>query len=67
MEKITAVVVTYNRKELLKRTIECLRSQTRTLDSIIVVNNSSTDGTAEIAEKAGAIVKHEYQQGMKTD
>ncbi len=47
MEKITAVVVTYNRKELLKRTIECLRSQTRKLDSIIVVNNSSTDGTAE--------------------
>lgn len=44
---ITAVVVTYNRKELLIRCIEHLRRQTVSLDSIIVVNNGSTDGTAE--------------------
>ena len=36
---ITAVVVTYNRLQLLKRTIECLRKQTIKLDNIIVVNN----------------------------
>ena len=45
MEKITAVVVTYNRKELLMKTINALRNQTRALESIIVVNNGSTDGT----------------------
>lgn len=44
---ITAVVVTYNRKELLIRCIEHLRKQAVKLDSIIVVNNGSTDGTAE--------------------
>ena len=46
-EMITAVVVTYNRRELLMRCIEHLRKQTVRLDNIIVVNNGSTDGTAE--------------------
>lgn len=45
MKNITAVVVTYNRRELLIRCIEHLRQQTVNLDSIIVVNNGSTDGT----------------------
>ena len=44
---ITAVVVTYNRQKLLIRCIEHLRQQTVRLDNIIVVNNGSTDGTAE--------------------
>ncbi len=43
--KIAAVVVTFNRLELLKKVIASLRNQTRKLDAIIVVNNSSTDGT----------------------
>lgn len=47
MEKITAVVVTYNRLNLLKKVISNLKSQTRKLDNIIVVNNGSTDGTKE--------------------
>ena len=45
--KIAAVVVTYNRLELLKKCVSALRNQTRKLDEIIVVNNSSTDGTYE--------------------
>lgn len=44
---ITAVVVTYNRLELLKKGIDCLRAQQRPLDMIVVVNNGSTDGTHE--------------------
>ena len=43
---ITAVVVTFNRKELLQKTISCLRGQEQ-LTSILVVNNGSTDGTHE--------------------
>ncbi len=42
-----AVVVTYNRIELLKRCINALRNQTFILDQILVVNNSSDDGTEE--------------------
>jgi len=45
--KIFAFVVTYNRLELLKNTIECLRNQTQIIDSLFVVNNGSTDGTFE--------------------
>jgi GT2 family glycosyltransferase len=47
MKDITAVVVTYNRKELLIRCINSLRKQTVRLNDIIVVNNGSTDGTKE--------------------
>ena len=47
MEKVIAVIVTYNRKALLSDCIDALRSQTRQLDSILVVNNGSTDGTEE--------------------
>lgn len=45
--KIAAVVVTFNRLELLKRSIDALRAQTRPLDEIIVVNNGSSDGTLD--------------------
>lgn len=43
--KVIAVVVTYNRRELLKRNITCLRENHP--HAIIVVNNGSTDGTGE--------------------
>lgn len=50
--KITAVVVTYNRVELLEQCLLALQGQTRALDEIIIVNNASTDGTSEmLAEK----------------
>lgn len=45
--KIAAVVVTYNRLELLKKCVEAIRNQSRKLDEIIVINNSSSDGTLE--------------------
>lgn len=45
--KIAAVVVTYNRLTLLQECVQSLRNQTRKLDEIIIVNNSSTDGTLE--------------------
>lgn len=45
--KIAAVIVTYNRLALLQECIASLRNQTRKLDEIIVVNNSSIDGTLD--------------------
>lgn len=47
MSKITAVVVTYNRKELLIECIDALVNQTLELEKIIIVNNNSNDGTTE--------------------
>jgi len=45
MEKVIAVVVTYNRQVLLAECIEALRNQTRTIDKILVINNGSNDNT----------------------
>lgn len=47
MDKVVAVVVTYNRVQLLSQCITALRNQTREIDQILVVNNGSTDGTEE--------------------
>lgn len=38
-------------------------SDQRLIDDLIVVNNGSTDGTAEIAKRAGANVFSEFRQG----
>jgi GT2 family glycosyltransferase len=50
-EKIAAVVVTYNRKKLLQECLDSLLKQTKPLDSIIIMNNASTDGTEEMLRK----------------
>jgi rhamnopyranosyl-N-acetylglucosaminyl-diphospho-decaprenol beta-1,3/1,4-galactofuranosyltransferase len=47
MEKAIAVVVSYNRQQLLSECIDALRNQTQKLDTILVVNNGSTDNTEE--------------------
>ncbi|MCL5031032.1 MAG: glycosyltransferase [Bacteroidetes bacterium] len=43
--KIAAVIVTYNRLQLLKECIDSIRRQTFLPNEIIVINNSSTDDT----------------------
>lgn len=48
--KIASIVITYNRLELLKKVISGIKNQTKMPDRIIVVNNSSTDGTSEWLE-----------------
>lgn len=50
--KIAAVVVTFNRLDMLKDTIKALQVQT-IAPQIIVVNNGSTDGTTEYLKKLG--------------
>lgn len=43
--RIAAILVTYNRVELLKRAVAAIESQSRTPDLLIIVNNASTDET----------------------
>ena len=43
--KITAVVVTYNRLDKLKKALSCYEEQANFLFSLVIVNNNSTDGT----------------------
>lgn len=49
--KVAAVVVTFNRLEKLKNVLHSLESQTRLPDQLIVVDNASTDDTAEYLEE----------------
>lgn len=48
---VAAVVVSYNRKDLLEKCLVALEGQTRPLDEIIVIDNSSTDGAPELVEE----------------
>jgi len=47
-EKVCAVVVTYNRKELLLECLEALCKQSRPVQGIYLIDNASTDGTPEL-------------------
>ena len=51
MEKVIAVVVTYNRQKLLSECITALRNQTRRIDKILVINNGSNDSTESWLEQ----------------
>lgn len=46
--RVCAVVVTFNRKALLRECLQGLQRQTRPPDEILVVDNLSTDGTPDM-------------------
>lgn len=47
--RVVAVVVAYNRRELLAEVLAGLHAQWRAVDAIVVVDNASTDGSADVA------------------
>ncbi|MFT3909266.1 MAG: glycosyltransferase [Ferruginibacter sp.] len=47
MEKVIALIVSHNRQTLLSECVSALRNQSRKPDAILVINNGSTDNTAE--------------------
>lgn len=51
MGKVSAIVVTYNRIELLKECMNSLLKQDFMLDNIFVINNNSSDGTKEYLDE----------------
>ena len=55
--KTCAVVVTFNRKELLLRTLNGLYEQTFSVHTVIIIDNASTDGTTELLKHAGYLDK----------
>lgn len=48
--KVIAVVVAWNRAELLKETLQALANQSAELFSVVAVNNASTDHTAQVLQ-----------------
>lgn len=52
--RVSVVVITYNRRDLVCETLDHLLAQTRTLDEIVVVDDGSTDGSpARLRDRYG--------------
>jgi rhamnopyranosyl-N-acetylglucosaminyl-diphospho-decaprenol beta-1,3/1,4-galactofuranosyltransferase len=50
--RVAALIVTYNRRELLLESLAAVTAQTRAPDLIVVVDNASSDGTADAVRAA---------------
>ena len=62
LDKIAVLIPCYNEAPTIEKVVTDAKAALPEA-VIYVYDNNSTDGTAEIAAKAGAIVHHEYQQG----
>lgn len=64
---VSVLITTFNRKDLLKRAIESVLTQTFTDLEIIVLDDASTDGTHEIIPKDARIryYRNEENQGAE--
>lgn len=62
MDKVAVLIPCYNESKTIEKVVKDFRSSLPEA-VIYVYDNNSTDGTAEIAEKAGAVVRFERQQG----
>ena len=60
--KIVFLIPCYNESKTIEKVVkDCKKAIPEAL--VYVYDNNSTDGSAELAKNAGAIVRHEYQQG----
>lgn len=62
MKKIVVLIPCYNEEKTIYKVV-CDYKKILPEADIYVYDNNSTDKTVEEAEKAGAIVRHEYMQG----
>ena len=56
MVTVAAVVVTFNRLEKLKKVIESIEAQTHVVSTLLVIDNASTDGTAQYLADLNTVV-----------
>jgi glycosyltransferase involved in cell wall biosynthesis len=56
--RISVVVTAYNLEKFIAEALESVLHQTRPADEIIVVDDCSTDGTAQVVQSFGQRVKH---------
>ncbi|NYF10425.1 glycosyltransferase involved in cell wall biosynthesis [Leifsonia sp. AK011] len=64
MVRVSVVIPALNDSAMLDRCLSALAAQTRLPDEIIVVDNGSTDDTADVARRHGATVLPEPLRGI---
>lgn len=64
MTRVSVVIPSLNDSAMLAVCLEALARQTRPADEIVVVDNGSTDATADVARAAGARVIDEPHRGI---
>lgn len=64
MTRVSVVIPALNDSTMLAVCLRALEAQTRVADEIVVVDNGSTDDTAEVARAAGARVVPEPVRGI---
>ena len=62
MERIAVLIPCYNEAQTIEKVVNDWKRELPEA-AIYVYDNNSSDETAAIAEKAGAVVRHEYMQG----
>lgn len=62
MDKIAVLIPCYNEEKTVEKVVRDFR-QVLPEAVIYVYDNNSSDRTVELAQNAGAVVRHEYQQG----
>ncbi len=63
MNSVAVLIPCYNEALTIKKVVEDFRRVIPEDGVVYVYDNNSTDGTAEIARAAGAVVRNEYRQG----
>ena len=63
MDKVAVLIPCYNESKTIAKVVTDFKAVLPEGSVIYVYDNNSNDGTAEIAAAAGAVVRHEYQQG----
>lgn len=63
MDKVAVLIPCYNESKTIAKVVADFKAVLPEGSVIYVYDNNSSDGTAEIALAAGAVVRHEYQQG----
>lgn len=59
--RVCAVVVTYNRKNLLQKCLLALQDQSRQPDCILIMDNASTDGTGIMIEENFTVARGKFE------
>src|SRR5215208_8019631 len=62
--RLSVVVVTYNSREDIVRTLPAMADQLGEGDQLVVVDNASSDGTADAAESFATVVRNEANEGF---